>query len=88
MLKWLSKLFKPMPFQINQQAITNWQNWLNQAYPPATWFPCDGFTATMTVILGDNHSITFQGNSGYILKSFVNTSTGEIKSFDARKFYA
>lgn len=77
-----------MPPQINQQSITNWQNWLNTYFPPGPWIPIDGFTAIITSIPGPNRTATYNPSLGYPLKSFVNTSTGEVKSFDARKFYA
>ena len=72
----------------NQQAITNWQEWLNRTYPPGPWLPVSGFTSTITTTPAPNDTASFNLNSGYVMKSFINTSTGEIKSFDARRFYA
>lgn len=77
-----------MPPRINQQAIINWQNWLNTNYPPAAWIPLNEFTALIVSIPGANNTATYNTNSGYPLKSFLNTQTGEIRNFDARKFYA
>ncbi len=77
-----------MPPTENTQAIENWQEWLNRTYPPGPWLPINGFTSTITTVPNADDTATFNINSGYIMKSFINTSTGEIKSFDARRFYA
>ena len=77
-----------MQYRVDEQAIKNWQIWLNKTYPPANWMPIDGFN-TMT---GLDYTISgtpiFNGNRGYPLKGFVNTATGEVKVFDARRFYS
>lgn len=65
-----------MPPQTNPQAILSWQNWLNTNFG-AGWFPLDGFH--LLVVQGDT-------SKGILLKAFWNQNTGEIKTFDARKF--
>ena len=77
-----------MPPQENRQLIIDWQNWLNQVYPPGPWVAIEGFTSTITTIPTTSDTVTFNVNSGYVMKSFINTANGEIKSFDARRFYA
>ena len=77
-----------MSFRINQQAITNWTNWLNTYHPPANWVPTDGFYTTTGLDYDSSGNPIFNGNRGYPLKGFVNTATGEVRFFDARKFYS
>lgn len=81
---WFTKL---MPPRENQQAIINWQNWLNRAYPPGPWVALGGFYTITRMELGANNQVTFNANVGYPLKGFLNNATGEVKTFDARKFY-
>jgi hypothetical protein len=76
-----------MTFQINQQSIINWQNWLNENHGPG-WIPADGFFTTTGLTFKFDASPVFNPNAGYPLKLFVNTRTGEVKMFDARRFYA
>lgn len=76
-----------MAVQINQQAIENWKIWLNRTYPPGPWIPIDGFSTITNLAFDINGGAVFNPNSGYPLKGFVNASTGEVKIFDARKFY-
>ena len=52
------------------------------------WVPIDGFNTITTLSFNANGGAVFNANSGYPLKGFLNTSTGEIKIFDARRFYA
>jgi len=79
-----------MAFRVNQQAITNWQAWLNKHYPVqgGQWLAIDGFNTATGI---DYNALTgipiFNGNRGYPLKGFVNTGSGEVKWFDARRFY-
>lgn len=95
MVKTLKKLYnwiigKVMPFRPNQQAINNWIVWLNRAYPVQNgqWVAIDGFNTATGI---DYNTMTgqpvFNGNRGYPLKGFVNTASGEVKWFDARRFY-
>ncbi len=77
-----------MPPQINQQAILNWQNWLNRIYPPGPWIPVEGFNTITKLDFDATGGAIFNPNSGYPLKAFINTSTGEVKVFDARRFYS
>lgn len=77
-----------MAFQINQQAITTWQQWLDRTYPPGPWIPIDGFNTVTNLTFDINGNAIFNANAGYPLKGFVNTSTGEVKTFDGRKFYS
>ncbi len=76
-----------MAFQVNTQAITAWQTWLNTNFPPGPWIPTEGFFTTTRLEFDANGNPTFNGNAGYPLKGFLNTGTGEIKYFDARRFY-
>ena len=76
-----------MPPQINQQAITNWQNWLDTYFPPGHWVPVNGFNTLIEMNPASPTMMNINTNAGYPLKSFVNLQTGEVKSFDARKFY-
>lgn len=76
----------PMAFQINNQAVLNWQQWLNKTYPPGPWIPTDSFFSAMTLTFDVNGNATFANTSGYPMKGFVNTATGEVRWFDARKF--
>ena len=75
-----------MPRRENPQTVQNWVNWLNTNYGNG-WMPIDGFTAIITSIPASNNTATYNPARGYPLKSFVNTNTGEVKSFDARRFY-
>ncbi len=77
-----------MPPRINQQAIINWQNWLNTYYPPGPWIPINGFNTMVEMTPASSVMMNINTNTGYPLKGFVNTSTGEVRVFDARKFYA
>jgi hypothetical protein len=77
-----------MPPRENPQAVQNWVTWLNTNYGPGTWVPMNGFTSITMSVPGANNTITFNSNLGFALKSFVNTQTGEVKSFSANKFYA
>ena len=76
-----------MAIRENTETVRNWQNWLNTNYPPAAWIPINGFTAIITATPSTNATAAYNPSLGYPLKSFVNTLTGEVKSFDARKFY-
>jgi len=76
------------PRRENPQAVINWQNWLNTNHPPATWVPMQGFTSLLVSLPKEDGSVTYNLNSGYPLKSFLNTQTGEVKSFAAHNFYA
>lgn len=78
---------KFMPPRENPRTVENWRIWLNRVYPPGPWIPIIGFMATITSVPGANNTATYNPAVGYPLKSFVNTVTGEVKSFDARKFY-
>lgn len=77
-----------MPPRENPTAVKNWQDWLNRTYPPGPWLPITGFTSTMTTYPGSNDTATFNPHNGYVMKAFLNTSTGEVKTFDAKRFYA
>ncbi len=79
-----------MAFRVNQQAIINWQNWLNKTYPTASghWIPLDGFNTATGLDYNINGTPIFNGNKGYPLKGFINTATSEVKWFDGRKFYS
>ncbi len=71
---WFKKF---MPPQGNPTTIQAWVNWLNTNFG-AGWFALDGFK---TIIDDKNRSV------GIPVKTFWNQNTGEIKMFDARKFY-
>lgn len=81
-------ILKIMPPQENQLAVNNFIDWLNRIYPPGPWIALTGFTALTAANPGTNNTATFNPNLGFLLKSFKNTSTGEVKSFDAHRFYA
>ena len=80
-------LVNKMAFQINQQSIIAWQNWLNTNYGQG-WVPVDGFFTTTSLGFKSDSTPIFNPNAGYPLKLFVNNQTGEVKMFDARRFYA
>jgi hypothetical protein len=75
-----------MVVQENPQAVQNWIDWLNKT-TDSTWIAMNGFTALTVVTIEDNGTVTFNPNSGFPLKSFLNTQTGEVRSFSAHKFY-
>ncbi len=79
-----------MTFRVNQANIIAWQKWLNTTYPtnPANgWQPVDGFFTATSLGYEVTGTPVFNGNAGYPLKLFINLRTGEVKMFDARKFY-
>lgn len=76
-----------MIVQENRQLVQNWIDWLNTTSGPGPWVEMNGFTALTVVTIEDNGTITFNPNRGFPLKSFLNTLTGEIRSFSATKFY-
>lgn len=77
-----------MAFTVNQQNILNWQNWLNTHHGGPGWVPVDGFFTATNLSFKLDSTPVFNPNAGYPLKLFVNTRTGEVKMFDARRFYA
>lgn len=81
-------IYKTMPPRENPIAIRNWQTWLNTYFPPGPWLPINGFNTMVQMSPSSNTAMNINTNGGYPLKGFVNTSTGEVKVFDARKFYA
>ena len=50
------------------------------------WIPMNGFGAITSVELKSPGKHTFKPNSGYIVKTFFNKKTGEIKVFPASLF--
>jgi hypothetical protein len=90
-MKILKKIYNwaknKMPPRENPQSIASWINWLNTNYGPGTWIRINGYMALIRSIPGPNHTATYDTTFGYPLISFVNQQTGEVKSFDAGKFY-
>lgn len=76
-----------MPPQENTVAVTNFIEWLNRTQPPGPWIALQGFTALIVAVPGANRTATYNTNLGFPMKSFRNESTGEIRSFDAYRFY-
>ncbi len=76
-----------MPPTENPEVVNNFIQWLNRTYSPGPWVALQGFTALTVAVPGSNNTATFNPSSGFLLKSFRNTSTGEIKSFEAHRFY-
>jgi len=72
---------------INLQLVQNKVTELNATGMPGApnWIATDGLR-TLTGMNVENEVITFTPNNGIPLKVFVNTESGEIKIFDARKF--
>lgn len=88
-LKFIVRFFaNTMPFNVNSARILAWKNYLDKTYPPGPWLPIDGFNTITKLNFDSDGNAIFEGNSGYPLKAFVNTKTGEVKTFDARRFYA
>lgn len=87
-IRHIRNIFKKYVIKINEQAILNWKNWLDKAYPTGPWVPIDGFYTMTSLSFDANSNPVFNGNAGYPLKGFLSSSTGEVKIFDARKFYA
>ena len=53
-----------------------------------TWIPGIGFHSLMAFEFGTtNNNPNFKNNEGYSVKIFINTSTGEVRSFAASLFY-
>jgi hypothetical protein len=75
-----------MPRREDNRAVINWQNWLNNNYGQG-WMPISGFMAIIGTVPQVNNTANYNPNYGYPLKCFVNSQTGEVKCFDARKFY-
>lgn len=54
---------------------------LNTMYPPGKWLPVDGFGSWTDVTGRSPKDLTFNPSEGFIVKIFVNDTTGESKSF-------
>lgn len=87
--RYIKTLFMPPRTQgENSVAIQNWRTWLDANYGPGNWIAMAGYTALVTATVKTDGSATYNTTLGYTLKSFLNTQTGEVKSFAAHHFYA
>jgi hypothetical protein len=68
--------------------VGNYQVWLNGLTPGQTWNPLPGFNAITTCYYTPTGQLIYNPNLGTPLKAFINQATGEVRSFDARYFYA
>lgn len=64
--------------------IITQQNWLNSLISGQTWVAVQGYHSLTSATV--DTSITFYPTSGYIVKIFVNTTTGEIRMFPYQIF--
>lgn len=73
---------------IDPNKVTTFLNALNQGTDPANplWIEVSGTSALIKMDIEDAGKITFNGNSGFPVKAFINTQTGELKLFNARRF--
>jgi len=68
----------PPPFRTIADILQE----LNRQGPPQ-WIAADGYHALTSAHL-DTGSIKFQPNSGIVVKSFANTTTGEVRTYIAK----
>lgn len=69
---------------IDQSKVEAFLNALNQENP-GLWIEMSGVNA-LTRIEPNDSSVIFYPNSGFPVKGFINTQTGEIKLITARRF--
>lgn len=50
------------------------------------WVEINGFVSLMSAELTGARSSSFKTDSGYPVKAFINTNTGEVRLFKARMF--
>jgi hypothetical protein len=68
--------------------VEQYRVWLNQLTPGQNWVPLNNFNALTTCYYDAQGKLYFNPQVGTPLKAFLNQATGEIRSFDARFFYA
>ncbi len=76
-----------MPPRENPQSVTNWINWLNTNFGPGPWIPLSGHKSYVEMQYDLSGTPIFNPSLGFPVKLFWNQATGEIKAFDARKFF-
>ncbi len=76
-----------MSIRVNQISVKNWQNWLDLNHGPGKWVPITNFVALTQVTYNVFKKPVFDPNTGFPVVAFLNQQTGEVKMFDARRFY-
>lgn len=70
---------------IDQNKVNIFLAALNQS-TPNRWVEIQGTNALVRLDISEDRIATFQGNSGFPVKGFIDTVTGEIKLITARRF--
>ena len=73
-----------MPIE-DSQKVQNFLRVLGNRYPGTNWIPVNEAFA-YTSVSGSWGSISFNPSRGYLVKLFVDTTTGEIKAFPLTMF--
>lgn len=92
--KWLGGMLSAMenPEAIKRKILElNRQSWILAGSPviaqvPDIWKPIDGYMA-ITGFEEKNGTAIFNPTRGYPLKAFLNTQTGEVRTYAASLFY-
>jgi hypothetical protein len=70
----------------NPVAIQVKIDYLNSLVPGQIWFAISGFSAITSVSYDSSGGLIFNPSQGYIVKVFVNSATGEVRSYAAQLF--
>lgn len=71
----------------DSNKVASYVTWLNRQTPGQIWVPLLGFNAITTCHYNNFRQLIYNPNFGTPLKSFINQVTGEVRSFDAKRFY-
>lgn len=71
---------------VNPIKITNFLISLNKELNTPVWVEIQGTNALVKMDIDNTGKVTFNSNSGFPIKGFLNTETGEIRIFSERIF--